>query len=80
MKEFEIETLAELHAIIENYDAQTVIYRGVKSAKLPLIPKIGRINPPSFVPSKEENEREILRLFKERAFPYLDFTPSSDWD
>ena len=80
MKEIEIRTFAKLHEIIENYDARTVIYRGVKSAKFPLIPKIGRITPPSFVPSKEENEKEILRLFKEKAFPYLDFTPASDWD
>ena len=80
MKEIEITAFAEFHDIIEDYDARTVVYRGVKSANFPLIPKIGRIVPPSFMPSKEKNEREILRLFKEKAFPYLDFTPASDWD
>lgn len=80
MKEIQIGTFTEFHELIEHYDARTVIYRGVKSAKFPLIPKIGRIDPPDFVPSKEANEKEILRLFKQRAFPYLDFTPASDWD
>ena len=36
--------------------------------------------PPSFIPSNDKNYSEILRLFKEKAFPYLDFTPASDWD
>jgi hypothetical protein len=80
MKEFEIRTFTELHEIIENYDARTVIYRGVKSAKYPLIPKIGRIVPPSSMRSRDANEREILRLFKEQALPYLDFMPANDWD
>jgi len=80
MKEIEVSAFSEFHAIIEHYDARTVVYRGVKSVKLPQIPKIGRIVPPSFMSSKEENEKEILRLFKEKAFPYLDFTPASDWD
>jgi hypothetical protein len=80
MKEFEIKTFTELHEIIEHYDARTVIYRGVKSVKYPLIPKIGRIVPPDSVRSREANEREILRLFKEQALPYLDFMPANDWD
>lgn len=31
MKEVEIKNFTELHEIIENYDAGTVIYRGMKS-------------------------------------------------
>lgn len=80
MKETEIHTFAELHKIIDAYDARTVIYRGMKSVKYPLIPKIGRIVPPKSIGSKEANEKEILRLFKERALRFLDFMPSSDWD
>jgi len=80
MKEIRIQTFVEFHEIIENNDPRTVVYRGVKSAKFPLIPKIGRILPPPSFPSKEANEKEMLRLFKEKAFPYLDFTPASDWD
>jgi hypothetical protein len=56
------------------------MYRGIKSANYPLIPKVGRVVPPDSIGSREKNEMEILRLFKERAFQYLDFTPSSDWD
>jgi len=80
MKEIEIKTFTELHNVIENYDARTVIYRGVKSIKFPLLPKIGRIVPPASAKSKEWNEKEILRLFKEQALPYLDFVPANDWD
>jgi hypothetical protein len=80
MKETRIDSFTEFHEVIEKYDARTVIYRGMKSVEYPLIPKIGRIAPPDSVGSREKNEQEILRLFKERAFQYLDFTPASDWD
>ncbi len=80
MKEIRIDSFAEFHKVIEQYDARTVIYRGMKSVDYPLIPKVGRIIPPATVDSRDKNEQEILRLFKERAFQYLDFTPASDWD
>jgi hypothetical protein len=80
MKEIEIRTFAEFHEIIETYDERTVIYRGMKSSKFPLIPKIGRIVPPKSIGSREVNEKEILRLFKERALRFLDFMPATDWD
>jgi len=80
MKETRIGSFTEFHEVIEKFDARTVIYRGMKSVEHPLIPKIGRIVPPASVGSREKNEQEILRLFKERAFQYLDFTPTSDWD
>ena len=80
MKEIRINSFTEFHEIIDDYDARTVIYRGMKSAEFPLIPKVGRVVPPDSVGSREKNEHEILRLFQERAFQYLDFTPASDWD
>jgi hypothetical protein len=80
MREKKIHTFTELHEIIETYDARTVIYRGMKSVKYPLIPKIGRIVPPKSIGSREANEKEILRLFKERALRFLDFMPTTDWD
>ena len=80
MQEYVIETFPRFHEIIEQYDVRTVIYRGMKSVEYPLIPKIGRVEPPDSIGSREKNEQEILRLFKERAFQYLDFTPASDWD
>jgi len=80
MKEIRINNFTGFHEIIDDYDARTVIYRGMKSVDYPLIPKVGRLNPPESIGSREKNEHEILRLFKERAFQYLDFTPASDWD
>lgn len=80
MKEIEIQNFPELHTVIEKYNARTVMYRGVKSVDYPLLPKVGRIVPPDSIGSPEKNEQEILRLFKERAFHYLDFTPATDWD
>lgn len=80
MKEIEIYRFTELHEVIETYDARTVIYRGMKSVKYPLIPKIGRIIPPDSIGSREKNEKEILRLFKQRALRFLDFMPTTDWD
>ncbi len=52
----------------------------MKSVDYLLIPKIGRVVPSHSFGSREKNEQEILRLFKERAFQYLDFTPATDWD
>jgi type I restriction enzyme M protein len=80
MKEIEISTVSALHEIIETYDARTVIYRGMKSVKFPLMPKIGRIIPPDSIGSREANEKEIIRLFKERALRFLEFMPGNDWD
>lgn len=80
MKEIQINTFTEFHEVIEKYNARTVIYRGMKSVDYPLIPKIGRVVPPDSIGSREKNEHEILRLFKERAFQYLDFIPANDWD
>ena len=80
MKEIEIDSFRALHQIIETYDPRTVIYRGMKSVKFPLMSKIGRIVPPHPIRSREANEKEILRLFKERALRFLDFIPTNDWD
>ena len=80
MKESTIGTFAEFHEIIQRYDARTVVYRGMKSVTFPWLPKIGRITPPESIGSRQANEKEILRLFKERALRFIDFTPASDWD
>ena len=78
MKTKPIKSLTDIHKIVQSYGTKTVIYRGVRSLYFPLIPKIGRIV--SVISSKEKNEIKILELFKERALPYLDYVPSSDWD
>ena len=80
MKEIEINGFSTLHDLIDKYDARTVIYRGIKSVHFPLMPKVGRIVPPPSLSSRAANEKEILRLFKERALRFLDYVPTSDWD
>jgi hypothetical protein len=80
MREIEIDSFSALHDLIEQYDNRTVIYRGIKSVSFPLMPKVGRIVPPRAIRSPEANEKEILRLFKERALRFLDYVPTTDWD
>ena len=80
MEEYKIKSFGELHKIIDRYSEKIIIYRGVKSVKYDLIPKIGRLIPPSSTNDKSENEQEIIRLFKERALPYLTSVPQNDWD
>jgi hypothetical protein len=78
MNDTEIKSFTDIHEIVEGYGTKTIIYRGIKSKSFPLTPKIGRIIP--MISDKKKNEIKILDLFKERALPYLEYIPSSDWD
>ena len=80
MEEYQINSFGDLHNIIDGYKDKTMIYRGVKSADYNLLPKIGRLSPASPSIDKNDNEKEILRIFKERALPYLTSVPQTDWD
>lgn len=80
INEVTINSFTELHEHIETYGTKVMIYRGVKSLKFDLVPKIGRLSPPSHSDDKGENEKEIIRNFKERALPYLTSIPQTDWD
>lgn len=80
MNEYVINSFGELHSIIEKYNNKIMIYRGVESVAFDLLPKIGRISPPSSSIDRGDNEKEILRTFKERALPYLSAIPQTDWD
>lgn len=80
MKEDRINSFADLHKKITSYDKKQMIYRGLKSSKFDLTPYIGRIVPPPSSKSKSSNEKEILRLFKEKSLPFLDFIPVTNWD
>ena len=80
MKEDQINSFTDLHKKIESYGTKTIIYRGLKSKGFLLKPSLGRIDPPKSSKSKESNEREILRLFKEKSLPFLDFMPTTNWD
>jgi len=45
MSEIEIDTFSALHDLIERFEAKTVIYRGIKSVRFPLMPKVGQMVP-----------------------------------
>jgi len=78
LKDIQVNSFQDIHEFVEGYGMKTILYRGVKSQSFLLIPKVGRIV--SVITDKEKNEIKILDLFKERALPYLDYIPNSDWD
>lgn len=80
MEELVIHSFGELHEIIDRYKNRIMIYRGVKSVSYDLVPKIGRIMPPSPDDDPDKNELEIIRTWKERALPFLTSVPQTDWD
>jgi hypothetical protein len=80
-----IRSFEDLHSAVNVHSNSTVLYRGVRDASFELIPKIGRYK--KFFSSdhtegelnRAQEELMILRLFKERAIPHLDFVPENDW-
>ena len=74
-----IESFAKFHEVIESFGKRTVVYRGVRKESYRLIPKVGR-HPGQSLASIWKIELEALRLFKERAVPFLDCTPANDWE
>lgn len=75
--EIDIESFEHFHMLIQKYNGNTDIYRGVTNKDYELIPKIGRI---SLQGDRAEEERRMLRWFVERAIPYLDFEPRDEWE
>lgn len=82
-----INTFEDLHAVVKDHRNSIAIYRGLKDADFILIPKIGRykklwgsngLKPASA--NRLSEELSILRLFKERAIPFLNPLPKSDWE
>jgi hypothetical protein len=80
MKEDYITSFDDLHKKIASFGAKQIIYRGLRSSQFDLIPSIGRIDPPPSSRSKQTNEKEILRLFKEKSLPFLSYVPSTNWE
>jgi len=78
MDNTDIDNFADLHDAIQVFKGSTVIFRGAKSKSYTLIPKLGRYDKFK-TSSREKEEKMMLRLFKEQAVPYLDFTPNK-WE
>lgn len=73
-----IKSFEDFHDTIKKYSGKIVIYRGVRDINYKLIPRLGRIKYKSGNVIKEE--KKMLRLFKERSLPFLNFTPRNDWE
>src|SRR5689334_7081773 len=80
MKEDYISSFDDLHTKIAAFGAKQTIYRGLRSSQFELIPCIGRLVPPPSSRSKSANEKEILRLFKEKSLPFLSYIPATNWE
>jgi len=72
----------EFHEIFNDYDYNITIFRGVRDKDYELIPKVGRITDFKYPGdwSLEKKEKDLLRIFKERAIPYLKYKPENDWE
>ncbi|MFI5098302.1 MAG: FRG domain-containing protein [Candidatus Acidiferrales bacterium] len=75
-----IKSFEDLHAAVQRHGSKTVIYRGVTKLTHQLTPDIGRPDISGASSTLERDEKTILRLFKERAIPYLSFKPDTEWD
>lgn len=79
MKIITIESFEDLHSIVHPQSSKRIIYRGVRKASYPLVPKVGRTNI-AFAGKRKEVELSLFRMFKQRAIPHLDFMPRNDWE
>lgn len=80
--DIEISSFESLHAAVTAQAEAVVIFRGVKDIGFELRPKIGRF--PKFAKltpdEMEKEERTMLRLFRERAWPSVAGRHSTDWE
>jgi len=77
-----IKNFDEFHKSFNIYDFNMTIFRGVRDCSYELKPRVARIkdfNYPSDW-SLEKIEKDLLRIFKERAIPYLKYIPKNEWD
>jgi hypothetical protein len=78
-----VSNFEQLHQIVNDFEYKHTIFRGVKDQKHELIPKIGR-KEYKFRYNKgtplRTIEDDLLRIFRERALPFLDRVPSNGWD
>lgn len=78
-----VDSIDEFHKIMGDLVASDdlVLFRG-QSEDLPLVPRIGR---PGVIKLRAEDdllsvERKMIAAFKRQALPFVQHTPSSEWD
>jgi hypothetical protein len=82
MAKVTVGSFEKLHQRVQSYGSKVMIYRGVKDTGYALIPKVGRYDCFKMSTPKEieKEERTMLRLFRERAWPQLGDAKASDWE
>jgi hypothetical protein len=82
LKTVVVDSFTALHDAIQAFGKKVVVYRGERLPKRPLRPRIGRYHSLRKLRGKDrlKKERDILRLFKERALSHLSFVPDNDWE
>lgn len=81
INEIKIKTLDDFHKAFKGYNYNFTFFRGVKKASYELKPRVGRLKfkyPANW--SLEKIEKDLLRLFEERAIPYLDRITYKKWE
>ena len=72
-------TFKELHEQFQTYDPQYTVYRGVSKVNYKLVTTLGRVTLKDNDSFKKVESRG-LRIFKERAIPFLTTKPVNDWE
>jgi hypothetical protein len=82
MTEHTINKFEDLHKVVQAYGEKTIIYRGVKDISFELVPNVGRYKKFETLSDAEleKEEKVILRLFKERAWPMLSDVKPTQWE
>jgi hypothetical protein len=78
MRERRVESFEQLHQLVESYSSTMAIFRGHDRASYDLRPSVGRLK--FFGGARGPGERAMFNTFKQRAIPFLEFRPETDWD
>ena len=79
IREITRSTFKQLHEQFQSYDPQHTIFRGVTKAEYELVSRAGRVKLRSGDKLRDV-EKRMLRTFKERAIPFLEYKPTNDWE
>jgi hypothetical protein len=79
IREITRSTFKQLHEQFQSYDPRHTIFRGVTKAEYELVCRAGRLNLKSG-DNLQNVEKRMLRTFKERAIPFLEYKPTNDWE
>ena len=80
MKTINIESVAQLHELVEAQDKYHPVFRGEDSDSYKLRPRIGRFKLSEFNTDRLTAETDMLGEFKRRSYPYLVQIPQNEWD